>query len=219
MIERREIWDEFRWEDFMLERDKKVERAMELLYRERPVADASGWSWLMGELPEIDDDDTDDGEEWKCETLQPWRLAQDFAAHALKVVESMAERPKSESGTGSGADSAVVDFVSNAMIAPGTIARGMSFGCEPEGGGQHRLLQTRSCRGQFGNQRPPRNEAERDPGGNGVSRPRGRGRRGAGRHCTTRRRAARSVLAQSGLSCETWGDTRFESFLLKTKRN
>src|ERR1041384_1206391 len=135
MIERREIWDEFRWEDFMLERDKKVERAMELLYRERPVADASGWSWLMGELPEIDDDDTDDGEEWKCETLQPWRLAQDFAAHALKVVESMAERPKSESGTGSGADSAVVDFVSNAMIAPGTIARGMSFGGEPGGGG------------------------------------------------------------------------------------
>src|SRR5258707_11127390 len=101
MIEGPEIWDEFRWEDFMHQRDKKVERAMELLYRERPVSDACGWSWLIGELPGVDDDDADDGEEWKCETLPAWRLAQEFAAHALRVVESLAERPHSYSGAGS----------------------------------------------------------------------------------------------------------------------
>ncbi len=122
----------------MLERDKKVERALELLLREHSPPDASGWAWLIREMTEgergsagVDDEDPDEGEEWKCETLPAWRIAQEFAVNALRVVESIAERPQS----GSGADSAVVDFVSNAMIAPATIVRGASFGSDTEEAG------------------------------------------------------------------------------------
>ena len=33
MDDEHEIWDEFRWEEFMKEQDKKVDRYMELFYR------------------------------------------------------------------------------------------------------------------------------------------------------------------------------------------
>ena len=49
-----EIWDEFKWEEFMKEQDKKLDRYMELFYRyqddpncDEIIAREMGWTWLL----------------------------------------------------------------------------------------------------------------------------------------------------------------------------
>src|SRR6266705_4482334 len=74
-----EIWDEFKWEDFMKEQDKKVDHYMELFYRYRDdpnrdqiIAREMGWDWLFQETQEdedrpflLNDEEIEEGEDWK----------------------------------------------------------------------------------------------------------------------------------------------------------
>ncbi|TAK62267.1 MAG: hypothetical protein EPO24_05045 [Bacteroidetes bacterium] len=83
-----EVWDEFKWEQFMQEQDRKVDRIMELMerYKDDPncddiVAREMGWDKAFEEMEgedsdidepfylddseEDDDDDDNAGEEWK----------------------------------------------------------------------------------------------------------------------------------------------------------
>src|SRR6266850_4181791 len=117
-MDQKEIWDEFRWEEFMREQDRKVERCMELLM---------GWKWMpdpeWGTVPDREDEELDEGEEWKassgfgenepfgvgdCAGIPVYLLAQSFALRALRLVDSLPEHARLAS--------AVVDFVSSAMI-------------------------------------------------------------------------------------------------------
>jgi hypothetical protein len=83
-----EIWDEFQWEEFMKESDKRTDKYIELSekYRDDPdaeklIAKEMGWDWLVealeaeerGELPQTNseeepDADDEEGEEWKRAT-------------------------------------------------------------------------------------------------------------------------------------------------------
>jgi hypothetical protein len=148
-----EIWDEFKWEEFMREQDKKVDRYMELFYRyldhpdrDEMIAREMGWNWLLGDDPAHDgegmemgeEDEMEEGEEWKSESgmtdqetdfrrynrLPAYEKAKAFALRAMKIVDKL---PESKKG-----DSAVVDFVSNAMIASAKIAGGSGIGEEIE---------------------------------------------------------------------------------------
>jgi hypothetical protein len=141
-----EIWDEFRWEEFMKEQDKKVDRYMELFYRYRDdpnrdeiIAREMGWTWLLeqrgSERIEDAEQDDDDAEAWKqaldpekdelfdweaFEHLPVYQLTHAFALRAFRYVDQL---PDATQG-----DSAVVDFVSNAMIAGAKIAGGTGIG-------------------------------------------------------------------------------------------
>lgn len=78
--------DEYQWEEFMQEADKRTDKYIELFekYQEHPdrdmlIAKEMGWDWLVealeaeerGEIPESDSeedqliDETEEGEEWK----------------------------------------------------------------------------------------------------------------------------------------------------------
>jgi hypothetical protein len=150
-----EIWDEFKWEEFMREQDKKVDRYMELFYRyynhpdrDEIIAREMGWTWLL-DRPEAENeegssrfedeiDDVEEGEEWKraagvesddeelfdFESLPVYQRAKDFALHAMHFVDELPESVRE--------DSAVVDFLSNAMIAPAKIAGGTGIGNDIE---------------------------------------------------------------------------------------
>lgn len=84
-----EVWDEFKWEEFMKESDKRTDKYIELSekYRDHPdaeklIAKEMGWDWLVealeaeerGEIPQLnpeeetDVDDDEEGEEWKRAT-------------------------------------------------------------------------------------------------------------------------------------------------------
>src|SRR5258708_2137135 len=118
MYEENEIWDEFRWEEFMKEQDKKVDRYMELFYRyqdapnrDEMIAREMGWTWLLEDLqnerdsPEPDEDDVEEGEEWKSqsgvrqegfdlnrfEQLPAYQRARTFASRAMKFVDQLPE--------------------------------------------------------------------------------------------------------------------------------
>jgi hypothetical protein len=147
-----EIWDEFRWEEVMREQDRKVDRYMELFYRYRDdpnrdaiIAREMGWTWLLDEdqagsgeggAP-ASAEDLEEGDEWKArlyasgepvsdfmefELLPAYQQAKKFAHTAFRFVDSLAESVRS--------DSAVVDFLSNAMIAGVKIAGGSGIGEE-----------------------------------------------------------------------------------------
>jgi hypothetical protein len=151
MSERDEIWDEFRWEAFMKEQDKKADRYMELFYRHRDdpnrdeiIAREMGWFWLLGDSRRGEPDDTEaeeeeveEGEEWKRALPAPdrekflrpasaepaaCRRSREFAMRAMKFAEQLSD--------GLGQDSSVVDFVANAMIAGAKVAGGIGMGDE-----------------------------------------------------------------------------------------
>jgi len=147
-----EIWDEFKWEEFLKEQDKKVERYMELFYRyqDNPNCDEiiireMGWSCLFEQADEdrennefddefFDDDDDDaEGEEWK---IAAGINDEDFAfndfhnsplyqkAHEFAVTALRLSEKLSERFR---SDSSVVDFISNATIAGAKIATGTAI--------------------------------------------------------------------------------------------
>jgi hypothetical protein len=143
-----EIWDEFKWEEFMKQQDKKVDRYMELFYRHQDdpnrdeiIAREMGWTWLLDEdhaedpPPVSNEEEIEEGEGWKAaaglesdepfeyyqfKNLPVYRLSHEFALRAFRFVDQL---PESARG-----DSAVVDFVSNAMIAGAKIAGGTGIG-------------------------------------------------------------------------------------------
>ncbi|HTK81641.1 MAG TPA: hypothetical protein VL633_05070 [Bacteroidota bacterium] len=147
-----EIWDEFKWEEFMKEQDKKLDRYMELFYRyqddpnrDEIIAREMGWTWLLEngekdardeEVNEFPDEDAE-GEEWKARSgLQEddkfdgfrdtpvYLRAKAFAHTAMKFADSL---PEDKRG-----DSSVVDFLSNAMVAAAKIAGGSGIGYDIE---------------------------------------------------------------------------------------
>ena len=152
MFDENEIWDEFKWEEFMKQQDKKVDRYMELFYRyqddpnrDEIIAREMGWSWLLEEdhgedPPQISsEEDIEEGEGWKTaagldddeafelhqyKSLPVYRLSHEFALRAFRFADRL---PESVRG-----DSAVVDFVSNAMIAGAKIAGGTGIGDDPD---------------------------------------------------------------------------------------
>jgi hypothetical protein len=146
MIGNHEIWDEFRWEHFMLEQDRKAERCMELLYRGRAGCVESQLSaWFRGmmeewcPIPGWGEDEAEEGEAWKeaaglededlpgCSNalLPPaHRLAREFAFRAFRFVDALPEEAHMSS--------AVVDFVSNAMIAAWRVALGTAIGLDAD---------------------------------------------------------------------------------------
>jgi len=146
-----EIWDEFKWEEFMQEQDKKVDRYMELFYRyqdhpdrDEIIAREMGWTWLLEHESEdrdssiFEDEEIEEGEEWKVtagvneESLELenfrghpiYQKTYQFALRAMKFVDQLPENKKE--------DSSVVDFVSNAMIAGAKIAGGTGLGDDLE---------------------------------------------------------------------------------------
>lgn len=148
-----EIWDEFRWEEFMRRQEKKLDKYLELFYRysgdpeqERKLAEVMGLADLLnfergsgeGEAgassTEVEEDL--EGESWKriagykeyddqraaLERLPAYRLAYDFAAKVSSIVESLSSQSKE--------DSTVVEFLSQALLAPAKVAAGYAMGIE-----------------------------------------------------------------------------------------
>lgn len=142
-----EIWDEFKWEEFLKEQDKKVDRYMELFYRYRDdpnrdeiIAREMGWTWFLDEEETADeelfdeDDDVEEGEEWKIaagiedksyevdsfEKSPLYQKAHVFAVNALRFADQLPEKFRS--------DSSVVDFISNATIAGAKVAGATGIG-------------------------------------------------------------------------------------------
>ncbi len=146
MEDDREIWDEFRWEEFMKEQDKKVDRYMELFFlhqndpdRDNIIAKEMGWQWLSEnaeeDSPEQDEAEVEEGEEWKTDLpgseaelsnledykqLPVFQISHEFAITAMEAVEQLPEERRN--------DSCVIDFVSHAMIASAKIAGGSAVG-------------------------------------------------------------------------------------------
>jgi hypothetical protein len=144
MEDNREIWDEFRWEEFMKEQDKKVDRYMELFFqyqndpdRDNIIAKEMGWQWLAENVeedaPEPDEAEAEEGEEWKTDLpdaelsgvedykqLPVFQISHEFAITAMEAVEQLPEERRN--------DSCVVDFVSHAMVASAKIAGGAAVG-------------------------------------------------------------------------------------------
>ncbi|MBI4546624.1 MAG: hypothetical protein HY707_01485 [Ignavibacteriae bacterium] len=147
MNENNEIWDEFKWEEFMKEQDKKVDRYMELFYRyqdhpdrDEIIAREMGWTWLLEHESEdadasiFDDEEGEEGEEWKLaagvsdESFEHddfrnnplYQKTYQFALRAVKFVDQLPEKKRE--------DSSVVDFISNATIAGAKIAGGTGLG-------------------------------------------------------------------------------------------
>ena len=150
MPDGREIWDEFQWEEFMKEQDKKVDRYMELFFRyqhdpdrDAIIAKEMGWHWLLESDEEKetdagseeDSEEVEEGEEWKSalnvdepeeidlhsyKQLPVFQRSHEFAMRALEIVEQLPEDKRNES--------IVVDFISNAMIASAKIAGGSGIG-------------------------------------------------------------------------------------------
>ncbi len=145
-----EIWDEFRWEEFMKKQDRRLDRYMELFYRFRdnPNRDdiifrEMGWKWMLddGQAGEHDpdSDEVQEGEEWKAAAgvendeslelhyykhLPVYRRSHEFAIKAFHIAEQLPDEV--------GKDSSVVDFVSGAMIASAKIAGGTGIGQDIE---------------------------------------------------------------------------------------
>lgn len=151
MHENDEIWDEFQWEEFLKQQDKKVDRFMELLYRyqdhpdrDEIIASEMGWTWLLEQYDEIDDnpdcddDEVEEGEEWKIaagiedelfdfdsfESSEVYQQAHQSAIAAYRMAEKLPERFR--------CDSSVVDFVSNTAIAAAKVAGGTSPVDDPD---------------------------------------------------------------------------------------
>jgi hypothetical protein len=135
MNDKLEIWDEFRWEEFLKEQDKKIDRYMELFYRHRGdyyhdemIARDMDWNWLSEhEQLLLHDDDIEENEGWKIqagveENDAPFvhNEAYDFLIKAITFVDQLPENKRN--------DSAVVDFLSNAMIASAKVTSGSDMG-------------------------------------------------------------------------------------------
>jgi hypothetical protein len=140
----REIWDEFRWEEFMQERDRMVDGYMELFYRHRNRTDSAtiiareiGWEWILNPPNEDlqspffgDGEELEEGDEWKAASVdQPFddllsdpvcRISRQFARRAYDFVENLPDVIREVS--------CVVDFLSNAIICSAKIAGGTGMG-------------------------------------------------------------------------------------------
>jgi len=151
-LERNEIWDEFQWEEYMRREERMLDRYLELYYRYsgdpehgKKIAEALGWSEFLdfgrtneeGVEPYSSEADEElEGESWKRVTgyegfddqgaalqrLGAFVLAQEFALSAGGFVDSLPGEMKEHSS--------VVEFLSQALIVPSTVAKGFEMGTE-----------------------------------------------------------------------------------------
>jgi hypothetical protein len=140
-----EIWDEYKWEEFFRESDKRTEKYMQLMDkymdhpdRDRIIAEEMGWTHLLDETE--DDrkdwiDEYEEGEEWKQSTgYEPeefdnfenfplYQKAYEFAIDAKNLIR---DRLKGRN------DESIHTFSRFVTITPAKIAGGFSFGFEME---------------------------------------------------------------------------------------
>ena len=146
-----EIWDEHRWEEFFRESDKQTEKYSRLLDkymdhpdRDRKVAEEMGWTHLLDEdgdgndewMDEIFPDEFEEGEEWKrltgyeptdfdsVENLPLYKKAFEFTIGAMEMVDEQLADVE---------DKSVHTFCRSVTIPPAKIAGGFGMGFEMEG--------------------------------------------------------------------------------------
>ena len=144
-----EIWDEFQWEEFMREADKRTEKYSQLFekYLDHPdrdniIAKEMGWDHLLDESEDddkwdefFDVDIIEDGEEWKeltgyeptefdsFEKLPVHRLAYQYTIDSIDLIENRFENENDES---------LQAFARSVIIPPAKIAGGFGMGFELE---------------------------------------------------------------------------------------
>ena len=143
-----EIWDEYQWEEFFREADKRTDKYSELLdkYMDHPdcdriIAEEMGWTHMLDErdeestdwMDEFDFDQFEEGEEWKqltghepeefdsFENFPLYRKAFDFAIDSMKMADEHLVDLEDES---------VKAFCRSITIPSAKIAGGFSFGLE-----------------------------------------------------------------------------------------
>ncbi|TVR13663.1 MAG: hypothetical protein EA391_13840 [Balneolaceae bacterium] len=145
-----EIWDEYRWEQFFRESDKRTDKYSQLLDeymdhpdRDRIIAEEMGWTRLLDELEveskdwigEFDFNGYEEGEEWKrhtghepaefdsFENFPLYQKAFSFAIDSIKMADEHLVDLDDES---------VRAFCRSIIVPSAKIAGGFSFGLEME---------------------------------------------------------------------------------------
>ncbi len=147
-----EIWDEFEWEKFMTEQDRKTDMFMELMdrYKDDPnrdeiLAREMGWNkgtsndeGISGEelMQELLDEDNE-GEEWKLAAgLQQDEADDDLELHHFKKIPAFqkahefglrAQNMIQDMTDKMREDTDVIDFFSNVLITAAKMAGGASY--------------------------------------------------------------------------------------------
>lgn len=146
-----EIWDEHRWEEFFRESDRRTEKYSQLLDkymdhpdRDRIIAEEMGWTDLLDEDDDVDEewmddmiaDEFEEGEEWKqltgyestefesVENLPIYKKTFDFTIDAMKMVDEHLSDVEHES---------VHTFCRSVTVPSAKIAGGFGMGFEMEG--------------------------------------------------------------------------------------
>lgn len=143
-----EIWDEYQWEEFLREADKRTDKYSELLdkymdhpERDRIIAEEMGWVDLSDEndiedwIDPFEFDEVEEGDAWKLttgynpsefdsfENFPLYQKAFDFTKDSMKMVnEHLADSD----------DESVRVFCHSVTIPSAKIAGGFSFGLEME---------------------------------------------------------------------------------------
>jgi hypothetical protein len=145
-----EIWNEYRWEEFFRESDKRTEKYSRLLdkYMDHPdcdriIAEEMGWTHLLDEDDDVNEawmdemyfDEFEKGEEWKrltgyklteldsVENLPIYRKAFEFTVDAINMVNThLADYD----------DASVRSFCRHVTIPSAKIAGGFGLGFEME---------------------------------------------------------------------------------------
>lgn len=143
-----EIWDEYRWEEFLKESDKRTDQYSQLLDqymdhpdRDRIIAEEMGWTHLLDEIDDEQEnwmdefivDEYEEGEEWKrltdyeptkiksFENLPIYQKAFEFTIDAMNLVDNRLADVD---------DEAVSAFCRSITIPAAKIAGGFGFGFE-----------------------------------------------------------------------------------------
>lgn len=145
-----EIWDEFQWEEFMRETDKRTEKYSQLFQkyldhpdRDKIIAKEMGWDHLLDESEDEgkwdefleDVDFVEEGEEWKQKTgydptefdsfenLPVYQLAYEYTIDAIRLIDEQFENDNDES---------IQAFARSVIIPPAKIAGGFGMGFDLE---------------------------------------------------------------------------------------
>lgn len=148
-----QIWDEYKWEEFMQESDKRTEHYILLLekYKDHPdskrlIAIEMGWDHISDELDDEEDwmfpsddfiiDDSEEGEKWKQGTIYEdpsgfdeienfplYQKAQQFTHDSIDLIQSLLNDSDDES---------VNAFAGSVILPPAKIAGGFGFGFDIE---------------------------------------------------------------------------------------
>lgn len=145
-----EIWDEFQWEEFMREADRRTEKYSQLFEkyldhpeRDKIIAKEMGWDVFLDESDEkssweefLDEVDfVEEGEEWKQKTdyesidiesfenFPLYQLAYKYTIDSINLIENRFENEEDES---------IRVFAGSVIIPPAKIAGGFGMGFDLE---------------------------------------------------------------------------------------